>query len=198
MSVNLAALQKAGAGTVNAEPLFYKYRYDQLNRLKRMDAFKGLTGNQWTPIHPTKYDYEETVNYDPNGNILSYNRNGSPTLSGKAERMDVLTYNYKPLTNQLDHVLDSVPAGAYTEDIDGQSSGNYVYDKIGNLVSDDANNMNNANSIDLIKWTVYGKISEINKHSGTVIKYGYDASGNRISKTVVGVKNNGVCARCER
>ncbi|PUZ22571.1 hypothetical protein DCM91_15000 [Chitinophaga costaii] len=44
-------------------------------------------------------------------------------------------------------------------------------------------------SIDDIKWTVYGKISDIHKTTGTAttIHYKYDGSGNRISKTVNGV-----------
>lgn len=83
MSVNIAALSKGPSGTVNAAPMFYKYRYDQLHRLKSMDAYTGLSGNVWAPVIPAGQDYKETVGYDPNGNIFNYNRNGSPTISGK-------------------------------------------------------------------------------------------------------------------
>ena len=49
---------------------------------------------------------------------------------------------------------------------------------IGNLTKD------RKEGIDSIYWNVYGKITQISKNDGTVIKYGYDAAGNRISKTV--------------
>jgi YD repeat-containing protein len=37
-----------------------------------------------------------------------------------------------------------------------------------------------------IDWNVYGKIKSITKTNGTIISYSYDASGNRVSKTVNG------------
>src|SRR5690606_28329188 len=53
-------------------------------------------------------------------------------------------------------------------------------DAIGNLIKD------NAEGISSITWNVYGKISSITKSSGT-ITYAYDATGNRITKTVGGI-----------
>ncbi|HEY4481246.1 MAG TPA: RHS repeat-associated core domain-containing protein, partial [Candidatus Brocadiaceae bacterium] len=94
--------------------------------------------------------------------------------------MDSLTYKYYAGTNQLRQVRDSVNANNYAVDIDNQSdTSNYVYDAIGNLILD------KAEGIDSIKWNVYGKITDIYKHDSTVISYTYDASGNRISKTVI-------------
>ncbi|MCR6722087.1 MAG: ATP-binding protein [Chitinophagaceae bacterium] len=52
---------------------------------------------------------------------------------------------------------------------------NYQYDAIGNMVRD------NSESITDITWNVYGKIASITK-SGAVIRYVYDAGGNRIMK----------------
>src|SRR5690606_20020306 len=80
----------------------------------------------------------------------------------------------------LNHVTDLVASGNYSVDIDNQSSNNYQYDAIGNLIKD------NAEGISPITWNVYGKISSITKSSGT-ITYTYDATGNRITKTVGGV-----------
>jgi hypothetical protein len=74
MSVKIINSFDMSHGTVIWDPLFYKYQYDQLNRLKGMKAYKGLASNQWTPV--ALDDYEEAANYDPNGNILSYKRNG--------------------------------------------------------------------------------------------------------------------------
>jgi RHS repeat-associated protein len=103
--------------------------------------------------------------------------------------MDALTYNYKDVlnNNKLDYVADGVAAGNYTEDIDGQAVGNYDYDKIGNLIKDGGGNSNEK--IDDVQWTVYGKIRSITKHDGTLIEYGYDPTGNRISKTVTNTSN---------
>jgi hypothetical protein len=142
-----------------------------------MDAW-NKTGSAWNNI--TKLpDFQERVSYDPNGNILGYKRNGNNTFPSKPLGMDSLTYSYVMGTNRLDHVNDTVPAGNYTEDIDNQSAGNYAYDSIGNLIKD------NAEGITSISWTVYGKINRIVKGDSLAILYTYDASGNRISKTVI-------------
>ncbi|MDA3613492.1 RHS repeat domain-containing protein, partial [Polluticaenibacter yanchengensis] len=68
--------------------------------------------------------------------------------------------------------------GRFSEDIDNQVADNYAYDAIGNLVKDDAENIRR------IVWTVYGKIDSIYKVDGTLISYGYDGGGNRVSKRV--------------
>ncbi|MEO9023275.1 MAG: RHS repeat-associated core domain-containing protein [Ginsengibacter sp.] len=160
----------------------YGYKYDQLNRLVAMDAYNGLnnTTNVFTPVSIN--DYKERISYDANGNIKSYLRNGNAARLS----MDNLTYTYKPNTNQLDKVTDAAPDAAFGEydkynDIkQGQQNKNYQYDEIGNLISDV------SEGISKIDWTVYGKISSITKNGGVNISYTYDASGNRISKTVSG------------
>ena len=170
MVVNIPVL---GSGKKDPiPPLTYGYRYDQLNRIVRMDAFTGLenSDNSFTPSRID--DYHEEVSYDPNGNIRSYLRNGYGGTLG----MDNLGYEYISNTNKLKKVTDAVSSGNYAEDIDNQTdANNYVYDEIGNLIQD------KAEGIDSIKWTVYGKIERIVKGS-TKILYTYDATGNRISK----------------
>src|SRR5690606_1993175 len=178
MSVNLGALKQAeGLGVYN-DALLYSYRYDQLNRIKSMNTFSGLntTGNHWNSPVATN-DYKEEISYDPNGNILTYLRNGT---SATNLLMDNMTYHYNTGNNQLNNVTDLVASGNYSVDIDNQSSNNYQYDAIGNLIKDD------SEGISSIRWNVYGKISSITKTSGT-ISYTYDAIGNRISKVVGGV-----------
>ncbi len=184
MSVNNAGLLKAPAATTNAMPLFYNYRYDQLNRIVSMQAYKGLdaAANQWVPVAIN--DYKEAITYDPNGNILTYNRKGSPSITGKQLEMDNLTYNYIANTNKLNYVTDPTPIANYTEDIDAQTTGNYTYDAIGNLKKDIKEGLGTTTT-DGIFWNVYGKITSIVKASST-ITYTYDAAGNRISKTVSG------------
>ncbi len=103
--------------------------------------------------------------------------------------MDLLTYNYYGNSNQLSRVTDLTPASRYgadpgdIPDIDNQPVNNYGYDEIGNLITDSAEGITN------IKWSVYGKILEINKkpagsNSVNKIVYSYDAQGNRISKAL--------------
>jgi hypothetical protein len=158
-----------------------------------MDAFTsgydaGL--NRWgtvstagiDPITPSE-NYKERVNYDANGNILTYLRNQTGA-NAIARRMDNMKYwyqykktdgstgNFDPLaalptdvkevTNRLSYVYD-VPSyfGYSTVDIDDQIPGNYTYDEIGNLVKDTSERIFN------IKWTVYGKIAEINRSQRT-------------------------------
>ncbi len=177
MSVNNAGLLKGNSAITNAAPLFYNYRYDQLNRIKSMNAFSGLnSSNLWQPVSIN--DYAESVTYDPNGNISSYNRNGSPSISGRQIQMDALNYNYYAGNNQLKQVTDNIAyTSYYTQDIDNQTNtNNYTYDAIGNLKTDNAEGITNTT------WTVYGKMSSVVKSSGT-INYTYDASGNRITKT---------------
>ncbi|AEV99273.1 hypothetical protein A4D02_32245 [Niastella koreensis] len=168
MAVNIDALHN---------PLLYNYQYDQLNRLVAMDAWKK-NSNDWSDISKLNGDFQERVSYDANGNILTYHRNGN-TAGGKPLDMDKLTYSYKPNTNQLDNVYDTVPDGNYDADIDAQAAGNYEYDRIGNLVKD------NKEGITKVNWTVYGKISRIVKGDSVDICYTYGPDGNRISKTVI-------------
>lgn len=162
--------------------LLYNYRYDQLNRLKGMDVFKNFNyaNNDWNTLLADTM-MKERVTYDPNGNILSYKRNHAT-----GPIMDDLQYNYYPGTNRLRQVTDAVGDGVFPGadiiyDIDNQGINNYVYDEIGNLISDA------KEQIDTIKWNVYGKITEIKRSSSgsvpvTNIKYFYDALGNRIGK----------------
>ena len=182
ISINNTGLPAATAG-INAAPLLYNYRYDQLNRLVSMQAYNGLNTatNIWSPVAIS--DYQEAVSYDPNGNIITYNRKGAPS-AGLPLEMDNLAYTYKPATNQLDDVNDlTVPAANYPNDIDTQAAGNYSYDAIGNLIKD---NSTGSDNITNINWSVYGKIQDISKPTGN-ISYTYDAGGNRITKTAAGI-----------
>ena len=170
------------------EARLYGYRYDQLNRIKAMNAYSGLNTatNAITPA--VMADYKERVSYDANGNIESYLRNGT-TANSNQLAMDDLTYHYTSGTNKLNRVADAVGDGNYTIDIDNQSSVNYEYDAIGNMVRDKAEGLYDASdpTKDMIEWNVYGKISRITKIKNsvtTVIEYRYDAAGNRIEKKV--------------
>ena len=193
MAVNIAKFNST-SGQAGDSALLYNYKYDQLNRLKSMDAFRGLntTANTWTSSLTKLTAYRERVTYDANGNILTYRRNGN--LTGTPV-MDSLNYTYNTATNQLNRVEDLATSNsAYADDIDNnQATNNYTYDAIGNLITDSSENI--RATAGGIKWNVYGKITEVNKvdssasapyNKGRIkkITYGYDAAGNRISKKI--------------
>jgi RHS repeat-associated protein len=164
----------------NGRPQARAFTYDQLNRIKiaQVDtAFvnSGASINTWS-TGGNLNQWKETFAYDYNGNITTLVRHGkSPTT------MDSMSYNYTANTNKLTYVDDAVAAGNYTTDIDDQSSGNYDYDKIGNLVKDV------SEEIDTIVWNVYGKIERVVRTSASTksdLEFRYDAMGNRICKIV--------------
>ena len=170
-----------------------------------------------TPLNNGTDKFYENFTYDANGNILNINRNGANTGTGLAMDNFTYRYNnnasqviypsssstgyctYPMQSNKLYHVNDAVAATNYTEDVDDQggftptqntinTANNYGYDEIGNLVRDDAENIQN------ITWNVYGKIESISRtgnNNKPNLAFTYDAAGQRISKTVM-PRNNGV------
>lgn len=155
------------------------YRYDELNRITQ-SHFKYFTSG-WNPIT----DYQTGYRYDANGNILGLLRNGFAVhfpgcYTGHLD-MDSLRYNYSSGTNQLISVDDIVNDTNYTVDIDDQDANNYGYDEIGNMIKDE------AEEIDTIEWTVYGKVKKIIRDAASAkpdLEFIYDAAGNRVAKIV--------------
>ncbi|WP_299254015.1 RHS repeat-associated core domain-containing protein [uncultured Aquimarina sp.] len=148
------------------------YSYDQLNRIKGMTNYEsGSNGILASTGVSSSYSY------DRNGNLQTLLRKAKLS-NGTAVQMDELSYKYIPGTNQLDHVTDAVDADTFSVDIDSQSPENYVYDDIGQLTDDIAEGLK-------IDWRVDGKVRSVTKDDGTVISFGYDGLGNRLSKTVV-------------
>jgi RHS repeat-associated protein len=151
------------------------FEYDQLNRIIRALSYETTADALSLTAHltPSTSNYAELLAYDANGNILKAQKNAY----GTDYIMDQLTYDYSTpaINNQLDRVTDVT--SIYSTDIDNQSSGNYGYDQIGNLTSDQAEGINN------IDWNVYGKIRKISKADKN-IEFKYNASGQRILKLV--------------
>lgn len=166
----------------NGRPQGRAFTYDQLNRIKvaQVDTAyvnSGASINTWS-TGGNLNSWKESFIYDYNGNIQTLVRHGK---SQTATTMDSLTYNYTANTNKLTYVDDAVSAGNYGTDIDDQASGNYDYDKIGNLVKDV------SEEIDSIVWNVYGKIDRVVRTSASSksdLEFRYDAMGNRICKIV--------------
>ncbi len=159
------------------------YRYDVLGRLdsSRFHSF-DTAWNDFTTEYLTRYEY------DPNGNILGLERHAhTEPMWGTV--MDSLAYTYKAgENNKVDYVFDQVVTGdPWTEDIENtQSSGNYEYDEIGNLIEDyDEGGMS-------MEWDSYGRIKDVSHTllpggQPQVIDYKYDGAGNRVRKSVTTV-----------
>lgn len=152
------------------------YQYDQLNRLVQGASFSNYSAGAWesrTAGNDAAYDVSYT--YDPNGNIKTAGINGKT-----AALKDVLGYNYNvgnsdaALNNQLQDVINT--SGNKTGNFPDQAVGNYVYDAIGNLITDVKEGIQ-------ILWNVSGKIASITKNGAAWLEFGYDAAGNRVSKT---------------
>lgn len=117
----------------------YGYRYDQLQRLVEMQVFRDnnlVMNNKWATAQATN-DYLTTFSYDKNGNLLTLDRNGY----GIELDMDRFAYQYLTIngerSNRLDFVQDlGTDYGSYDDIKTGQTSGNYTYNRIGELVED--------------------------------------------------------------
>ena len=150
-----------------------QYRYDELNRLVSSDM-QRYREQQWQGTNQPG-EYSSSYRYDASGNLLSLERNAY----GRNPLMDRLQYRYRAGTNQLDYVTDAANHPQIQDDFrPDQVAGNYHYDAIGNLTKDEQEGITD------IAWTVYGKVQQVIKEDGTTVSYGYDASGNRISKQV--------------
>jgi RHS repeat-associated protein len=164
-------------------PLLQRFGYDQLNRIAASRAFNDydFSGNQWNALASPLDKYATSYSYDPAGNLLTLNRNGDKT---DTLEMDSLKYVYYANTNRLMRVEDAVAAANYGMDVDDQSSytDNYAYDAIGNLIKDE------AEEIEEIVWTVYGKVSAVKRYASSTkpdLQFFYDAGGKRIMKKII-------------
>ncbi|MDQ3142273.1 MAG: hypothetical protein M3Q56_08505, partial [Bacteroidota bacterium] len=168
------------------------YKYDQLNRIKLVHAHRNYNSitNAFTGSTGDDGKYLEAFLYDRNGNIMGVERHGNNT--GGTQWMDDFTYKYydqsgsiisysgsMPLdaTNKLAYVDDGTSSSNYTTDIDNQTSvSNYEYDGIGNLISDE------SEEILKIDWLANGKIKSITRISTSTksdLEFVYNAMGNR-------------------
>ncbi len=154
------------------------YHYDQLNRINlSMAIADNNLGDGWNGATALPA-YRTDFSYDGNGNLMNLRRFGDMANL----QMDDLNYHYIAGTNRLDHVTDAFDGQTATEvDIEGQSTGNYQYDAIGNLIADE------SEGIQKIHWLNNGKIEAIerfNDGSTTApdLEFRYDPEGNRVLK----------------
>jgi RHS repeat-associated protein len=190
MATAISDADPSSATFGQVQPQITAYRYDQLNRIKQMKAYRdiNLATNTWNAGNDGSY--QENFTYDANGNIKTLERNGrlKTTAPTSPLAMDKLEYKYENIansynrnTNKLRSVDDLVPDANYSDDIDDQDPDNYEYDPIGNLKKDA------QEEIDNIEWNVGGKITKVLRIAGSAkpdLEFAYDATGNRVSKIV--------------
>ncbi|TSE09853.1 DUF6443 domain-containing protein [Aquimarina algiphila] len=142
----------------------YSYIYDALDRIT-----KG--------IHNTgKYNLS-SVNYDKNGNILGLTRSGWQNGVSFAN-MDRLYYTYDQ-GNRLSKVVDTGNDNYGFKD--GTNTGNdYVYDVNGNMTVD------RNKGITGIRYN-HLNLPTVVTINGKQIRYTYDATGTKLTKSVNGV-----------
>jgi len=157
-------------------PRKYGYQYDHLNRLT--NAVYQKPGMPQTVTN----SYNESLQYDKNGNITGLQRNGALDAQGQTIQIDDLVYRYFDNSNQLFTVTDaeSNPNGFSDDATDGDPSNDgqdYYYDANGNMIEDDNKGIN---------YIVYNHLNlpvEIDLNNG-VIYYIYDATGKKVQKEV--------------
>ncbi len=145
------------------DAIIYKYQYDQLNRLKNVDAYTGLnsTINVITPI--VTNGYKEILTYDANGNIKTYLRNND--VGGTKNNYN---YTYATGSNRLISINNSI----------NNQTKIYDYDPIGNTVEDGMQGVMNA------VWNLYGKLQSFTNAQGLSVTYIYNTDGQRICKKI--------------
>ncbi len=115
------------------------------------------------------------ITYDANGNIQTLNRNKQTENAG-SNVMDQLSYTYKAgKPNQLLRVDDATGDVDGADDIGDQNGNNYEYNKIGQLVE------NNEDNISYI-YNASGLVTEIQKGSQPLVKFFYNDKGHRVRK----------------
>ncbi|HRE75623.1 MAG TPA: RHS repeat-associated core domain-containing protein [Flavobacteriales bacterium] len=171
-------------------PLGNAYQYDQLNRIKQARSFTNLdvANNIWQSGSTYSGKYENTFNYDANGNIL-----GQLRKDHAGSVIDSLTYRYarntnnRIIRNRLYHVNDNTDynsndiddMGTFTSSLSTiNTANNYSYTAIGELAKDE------QEEIEEIQWTVSGKVKAIyrpDSSSKKELRFDYDINEQKIA-----------------
>ena len=152
----------------------YGYQYDDLNRLKNAIYRKP------NDAIPDSGAYNESLDYDKNGNIKSLQRYGDSDAPGIVFKIDELAYGYEDEnSNRLAKVTEGLGGNDHKGFIDGNKIGDdYTYDDNGNMTVDKNKNITKIdyNHINLPKKITFGT-------TGT-IEYIYNAAGQKLEKIV--------------
>ncbi|MBK7980259.1 MAG: RHS repeat-associated core domain-containing protein [Ignavibacteriae bacterium] len=145
------------------------YSYDNANRL--LSSNFGYYISSWQAT--SNYDVNN-ITYDNNGNLNTIRR-----YWNNGQIFDNQTFYYLSGKNQLNYVYDSGTSSISVNDVDNQSSGNYLYDGNGSMVQDAQQGIGyilyNSDNLPIKQYYI----------NGDVVEYIYDAYGNRVTKKVV-------------
>ena len=155
----------------------YLYTYD--NNLWLNQAQFGSANSAGAVSLNPNGDYRVFgLSYDPNGNLLSLSRNRD-TRPSAGNAMDSFTYNYASGTNQLNYVSDAITADTEADDLQSQSTGNYTYNNIGQLI-------HNAQDGITYTYNTSGLVTNISKDMGDgttqELDLNYNDRGHRVHK----------------
>ncbi|MCP4458562.1 MAG: hypothetical protein GY816_11145, partial [Cytophagales bacterium] len=147
------------------------YEYDDQNRLSNTVTDAGA--------------FDMSATYDENGNIQTLDRKSAGTL------IDDLDYNYDVASNQLLDVSDQggteegysnfLPGTTTPVDIPDME---YAYDEAGNQTEDQ------NKGILVMGYNKFQRVDYIEFSDDTKIKNTYDASGNKLAKSVYDADDN--------
>jgi|TARA_R110002020_G_scaffold103640_3_gene242836 RHS repeat-associated protein len=160
----------------------YLFDYNDNSWLKEA-AFGTITGTSTYSISSTQDYLVDGLTYDFNGNILSLNRNKD--TNGGSNAMDQLQYNYYSGTNQLANVDDVSGNTALDGDIKDQGANNYIYNTIGQLVSNAQDNI----AYDYFANGLVKSVTSTTMSDESGVVFTYNDRGHRVSK--IGLDTNG-------
>lgn len=149
----------------------FQYTYDELNRIKDSRFNVYQTDHNDNGAFYDRAGFGANFALDANGNLTNLSRNDIDAVN-----FDALSYHLQSGKNRLSYVDDVIiDQELHTSDIEDQNANNYTYDAIGNLKRDNQEEMT-------INWSVYGKVTSIEKDNGSGTLFTYDAAGNRVAK----------------
>ncbi|MBC9930403.1 RHS repeat-associated core domain-containing protein [Chitinophaga qingshengii] len=164
-------------GWNDPKPRAYGYNYDGVNRLVSANfSQQNTSGATWTKDN---MDFSTNwITYDANGNINKMSQWGMDGVN--KSQIDRLAYTYRPNSNKLSAVYDSSAVVSPLGDFkNGANAGDdYNYDEMGNLVQD----LNKG--IASIAYNHLNLPTVITIEGKGIIRYQYDATGNKLKKTV--------------
>ena len=144
------------------ETLLKLFRYDKLNRIKRMrTASRWFWDYGWSSVSD---NFSTTYTYDWNGNLLSLRRKNE-----NGQLMHDINYWYLDSTKNR---LDSITAA-------GILPSRYQYDALGNLVHDKAEGLT-------VGWNAMGKVDSICRNGNLLSRFRYSPTGQRQMKMAGG------------
>ncbi|MBS1535793.1 MAG: type IV secretion protein Rhs [Bacteroidetes bacterium] len=155
----------------------YSYRYDELNRM--LDAVyqkPELTS-------PIRNSYNESVEYDINGNITRIKRNGYVDAFGVTIPTDDLIYTYKTDSDKLIGVVDATNNLIGFRDSAASNLIDYSYDAHGNQIQD-LNKKIPSKGIKYNHLNLPTEIAFAQPGGMPTIKYIYDALGDKTEKII--------------